>query len=237
MAEIFVDVVLACRRLQREVDLLERKIATVRRQAATGQPGGAAAAGEAALAAAVAAGDVWGDTDTGMMRSRSRGTKTAIERDKALARLGLGVIEEFPRDVLVDILQVCVTHALAVCPSCQLGCKFCVRSCRVSALHGGQHNASLNGGEREQALKANDMVLTSTTLLLLLLLVLLLPLLLPCRMPALCWSCVTPHCCCPASRKWRQSQQPYPAWKRLWLRWGQHVCAFVGGGQWADGHA
>lgn len=96
-----------CRRLQREVDLLQRKIAAVRRQAASGQPGGAATAGEDALSAA---GDVLGGDDRGAGGSGSRGgrgTKTAIERDKALARLGLHVAEEFPRDVLVDIVQVC----------------------------------------------------------------------------------------------------------------------------------
>jgi hypothetical protein len=99
-----------CRRLQREVDLLQRKIAAVRRQAASGQPGGAAAAGEDVLSAAAAAGDVWGGDDSGAGgRGRGRGTKTAIERDKALARLGLHVAEEFPRDVLVDIVQVCVS--------------------------------------------------------------------------------------------------------------------------------
>jgi hypothetical protein len=100
------------RRLQREVDLLQRKIATLRRQAAADQPGGSAAAGEDSMAAAAAAGDVWGvdDTRRGPVSSRGRGTKTAIERDKALARLGLHVVEEFPRDVLVDIVQVCWTQ-------------------------------------------------------------------------------------------------------------------------------
>lgn len=98
------------RRLQREVDLLQRKISALRRQAAVDQPGGSAASGEDALAAAVAAGDILGADDRALGlaggSSRSRGTKTAIERDKALARLGLGVVEEFPRDVLVDIVQV-----------------------------------------------------------------------------------------------------------------------------------
>lgn len=95
-----------CRRLQREVDLLQRKIATVRRQAATAQPGSAAAAGEDAMAVAAAAGDVWGADDRAGVSGRSRGTKTAIQRDKALANLGLHVVEEFPRDVLVDVVQV-----------------------------------------------------------------------------------------------------------------------------------
>lgn len=94
------------RRLQREIDLLQRKIAAVRRQVAAGQPGGAASAGEDALSAAVAAGDVWGADDRVGSSGRVRGTKTAIERDKALARLGLHAVEEFPRDVLVDIVQV-----------------------------------------------------------------------------------------------------------------------------------
>lgn len=93
-----------CRRLQREIDLLQRKIAAVRRQAATAQPGGAAAAGEDALSAA--SGDVWGADDRGSGGGRSRGTKAAIERDKALAKLGLFVVEELPRDVLVDVVQV-----------------------------------------------------------------------------------------------------------------------------------
>jgi hypothetical protein len=101
----------SCRRLQREVDLLQRKMATLRRQAAADQPGGSAAAAEDSMAAAAAAGDVWGvdDTGRGPVGSRGRGTKTAIERDKALARLGLHVVEEFHRDVLVDIVQVCLT--------------------------------------------------------------------------------------------------------------------------------
>lgn len=99
-------VVMYCRRLQREIDILQRKIAAVRRQAATAQPGGAAAAGEDSLAVAAAAGDVWGADDRAGVSGRSRGTKTAIQRDKALASLGLHVVEEFPRDVLVDVVQV-----------------------------------------------------------------------------------------------------------------------------------
>jgi hypothetical protein len=94
---------------------LQRKIAAVRRQAASGQPGGAAAAGEDSLSAAVAAGDVWGGDDRGSGgRGRGRGTKTAIERDKALARMGLHVVGEFPRDVLVDIVQVCAFQSMGM---------------------------------------------------------------------------------------------------------------------------
>lgn len=93
---------------------MQRKIAAVRRQAATAQPGGAAAAGEDSLAAAAAAGDLWGADDRiGGESGRSRGTKTAIQRYKALASLGLHVVEEFPRDVLVDIVQVGVTCVTA----------------------------------------------------------------------------------------------------------------------------
>lgn len=92
------------------MDLLQRKVAAVRRQAAAGQPGGAAAAGEDALSAGAAAGDVWSGDDRGGVGAgaggRARGTRSAMERDKALARLGLFVVEEYCRDTLVDIVQV-----------------------------------------------------------------------------------------------------------------------------------
>jgi hypothetical protein len=29
-----------------------------------------------------------------------------VARDRAIARLGLGIVEEYPRDVLVDLIQV-----------------------------------------------------------------------------------------------------------------------------------
>jgi hypothetical protein len=38
--------------------------------------------------------------------SRGRGVAAAVVRDRALARLGLGIVEEYPRDVLVDLIQV-----------------------------------------------------------------------------------------------------------------------------------
>ena len=91
--------------LKREIDLLQRKIATVRRQAAgAGGVNGSSAGweaeeGEAALGLAVVLGG--GGASRG-----SRGTRAAMERDKALARLGLWRVEEYPRDVLVDLLQV-----------------------------------------------------------------------------------------------------------------------------------
>lgn len=103
-----------CRQQKREIDLLQRKIATLRRQAATAAAGGAAAAGEDSLqlaAAAVAAGDAWASDGSsaaaaGFRGLTSRSTKSAMERDKAIARLGLGVVEEYPRDVLIDLIQV-----------------------------------------------------------------------------------------------------------------------------------
>lgn len=102
--------------MEREIDLLQRKIAAVRRQSAAAQPGGNAAAAADAPPYHTAASSHLGDENddtaaaaaAGVGRQRRRGTRTAIERDRALARLGLGVVEEFPRDVLVDIVQVCV---------------------------------------------------------------------------------------------------------------------------------
>lgn len=38
--------------------------------------------------------------------SKPRTARAAIERDRAVAKLGLGLVEELPRDVLVDTLQV-----------------------------------------------------------------------------------------------------------------------------------
>jgi hypothetical protein len=95
------------RQLQRELDILQRKIASVRReQAPGGAPGGAAAAFEDSLAAA---GGAWppGEGAPAAAAALTRSVRGAIQRDKAIARLGLAVLEEFPRDVLVDLVQVC----------------------------------------------------------------------------------------------------------------------------------
>jgi hypothetical protein len=113
---------LLCRQLKREIDMLQRKIASLKRHAAAAAAGGTAAAGEAELAltaAAIAAadGDVPGAWPPGERHnaaaaaaaaagSRGRGVAAAVARDRAIARLGLGIVEEYPRDVLVDLLQV-----------------------------------------------------------------------------------------------------------------------------------
>lgn len=99
-----------CRQQRREIDLLQRKIGSLRRQAATATAGGAAAAGEDELDRA---GDAWppGEGGDGLAAGGFRGvgirsTRAAIQRDKAIARLQLGVVEEYPTDVLVDLIQV-----------------------------------------------------------------------------------------------------------------------------------
>lgn len=115
------------RQQKREIDLLQRKISTLRRQAATAAAGGAAVAGEDRLelaAAAVAAGEAWppGEGGTGSRALGVRSVRAAIERDKAIARLGLGVVEEYPRDVLVDLLQVSVVVSLKMAHKRTLTC-------------------------------------------------------------------------------------------------------------------
>jgi hypothetical protein len=106
------------RQLKREIDMLQRKIASLKRHAAAAAAGGTAAAGEAELALTAAAiaeadGDVPGAWPPGERHnaaaaasSRGRGVAAAVARDRAIARLGLGIVEEYPRDVLVDLLQV-----------------------------------------------------------------------------------------------------------------------------------
>lgn len=102
--------------------MLQRKIASLKRQAAAAVAGGTAAAGEDALAltaAAVAAdeydsGDAWPNGETAAAAAASglrgfggkRSVAAAVARDRAVARLGLRVVEEYPRDVLVDLVQV-----------------------------------------------------------------------------------------------------------------------------------
>eukprot|EP00775_Hariotina_reticulata_P013264 gene13264-13394_t len=103
------------RQLQREVDILQRKIASLRREQALAAPGGAAVAGEDSLAAA---GGAWPPGEgapaaAAVAVAATRSARAAIQRDKAIAQLGLAVVEEFPRDVLVDLVQdVCVVLEL-----------------------------------------------------------------------------------------------------------------------------
>lgn len=86
--------------------MLQRKIASLRRSHALAGPGASAAAGEDDLAAAGGAWPPGEGGSAGAVASVSRSTRAAIERDKAIARLGLAVVEEYPRDVLVDLVQV-----------------------------------------------------------------------------------------------------------------------------------
>lgn len=83
------------RQLKREIDLLEQKIARLRHQASTSIGAGATAEhGEAELAL------------MSLSAGASRGTRAAMERDKQVSRLKLQCVEEYPRDVLVDLVQV-----------------------------------------------------------------------------------------------------------------------------------
>jgi hypothetical protein len=111
-----------CRQLKREIDMLQRKIASLKRHAAAAAAGGTAAAGEEdlALTAASIAADGSSSSEVpgawppgerhaaagGAAGSRGRGVAAAVARDRAVARLGLGIVEEYPRDVLVDLVQV-----------------------------------------------------------------------------------------------------------------------------------
>jgi chromosome segregation ATPase len=84
------------KQLRREIDLMQRKLSSLRYKAANGGGDGwAAEAGEEELALVKVNGQ----------RGR-RSTQAAIDRDKALARLGLWRVEEYPREVLVDLVQV-----------------------------------------------------------------------------------------------------------------------------------
>jgi hypothetical protein len=127
--------------------MLQRKIATLKRHAAAAAAGGAAAAGEenlALTAASIAAADGSGSEVPGSWPrgegytaggSRGRGVAAAVARDRAIARLGLGIVEEYPRDVLIDLIQVGCYKIL--CASC------CANVCcslfkEVSAVDCGQ---------------------------------------------------------------------------------------------------
>lgn len=112
--------------------MLQRKIATLKRHAAAAAAGGAAAAGEEELAlaaASIAAEDgvpsAWppGERHSAAGGAGSRGVAAAVARDRAIARLGLGIVEEYPRDVLVDLLQV--RHKVSMMNSLDVCCPGC----------------------------------------------------------------------------------------------------------------
>jgi len=73
--------------------MLQRKLAHLRRRAGAAA-GAEAEEGEASLSALAGGGGA------------SRGARAQMERDRAISKLGLGVVEELPRDVLVDCVQV-----------------------------------------------------------------------------------------------------------------------------------
>ncbi|GMH32940.1 hypothetical protein BSKO_00774 [Bryopsis sp. KO-2023] len=79
---------------QRQVELMERRLM---KASQSGDAGGAAEAGELGLGI--------GSSGVGLLTTKQR-----IDRDKDLHRLGLHVVENMPKDVLVYILQdVCVS--------------------------------------------------------------------------------------------------------------------------------
>ncbi|GLC50209.1 hypothetical protein PLESTB_000354400 [Pleodorina starrii] len=89
------------RTLKREVEILEKRLLQLKGSTAASGAGADAEGGETALSLAVAA------------KARNAGnlmtTTQRMARDKALHRLGLRALEDWPKDVLVDLVQdVCI---------------------------------------------------------------------------------------------------------------------------------
>ncbi|KAG2450781.1 hypothetical protein HYH02_004618 [Chlamydomonas schloesseri] len=89
------------RALKRELEILEKRVLQMKGSAAASGAGAVAEGGETALGLAVA--------------SKGRGggplmtTAQRMARDKAMHRLGLRALEDWPKDVLVDLMQdVCI---------------------------------------------------------------------------------------------------------------------------------
>lgn len=104
------------RLLKRELDIAQRKLAATRRSAAAAAVAGAttAAAANNSNAPHTAEDAVPNNNSSSGSGVRlQRNARAAMERDRAIARLGLGVVDEYPRDVLVDLVQdVCVVLQL-----------------------------------------------------------------------------------------------------------------------------
>lgn len=60
--------------------------------------------------------------------SKPRTARAASERDRSIAKLGLGLVEELPRDVLVDTLQVGLECMLFVNKQFQRDLSCCVET-------------------------------------------------------------------------------------------------------------
>ncbi|MEW5300295.1 MAG: hypothetical protein WDW36_003235 [Sanguina aurantia] len=91
------------RTLKREVVILERRLLQLRAGGAGGAVGAAAEGGELALAVSTTSG-----------RAALLTTRERIARDRDMHRLRLGVVEEFPKDVLIDLVQAaCISLELS----------------------------------------------------------------------------------------------------------------------------
>ncbi|MEW5316929.1 MAG: hypothetical protein WDW38_008268 [Sanguina aurantia] len=91
------------RTLKREVEILERRLLHLRGSSAAGAVGAAAEGGELALAISMTSG-----------RAALLTTRDRIARDRDMHRLRLGAVEDFPKDVLIDLLQdVCISLDLS----------------------------------------------------------------------------------------------------------------------------
>jgi hypothetical protein len=97
--------------------MLQCKVAALRRQQAAAATAAAAhgdgGGGGDGPADGYDAGGVGGAADE--CSSQRLGVAAAASRDRALARLGLGVVEELPRQLLVHTVQVCVCVCCVVC--------------------------------------------------------------------------------------------------------------------------
>lgn len=92
-----------CRRLRDEIDRLQRSLASARRKAAAASSDAAVDSDTASVC------DAGPGAEAGAragLAGRPRGARAQMERDRAVARLGLACVEEMPRDALVDAVQV-----------------------------------------------------------------------------------------------------------------------------------
>ncbi|GLI64985.1 hypothetical protein VaNZ11_008410 [Volvox africanus] len=88
------------RTLKREVEILEKRLLQLKGSTAASGPGANAECGETALSLAAAAKGRQGSMLT---------TSQRIARDRSLHRLGLRTLDDWPKDVLVDLVQdVCI---------------------------------------------------------------------------------------------------------------------------------